>query len=376
MGYFNYRTYRADSWWEQRTFVHKWWQLQAHDRRWVPPPYPALRAVFGKQAAPHLARTTILPIYLEALPNRTNGSGLTAAYWEEPVAATMLVLDPRQPEGTAYLALLSCSNDEEALDRLLGAAQEAAAHQGYYRLVGPVGLSPWLQSGVLENYFHVLPPLHTPYNPPYLPELMASSLHAWQTTTLLHLPLATAAQDGLANSTPISAAALQVRPLHTYEPWSALLPLWQVACQAMGDYPTPDVMEVAFLQSWLQRWPCAGWVVEVEGMAVGFVVLQADLAGAVHRARGGRNRLWALWLQWRSRQGAKGGRLLYGAVLPAWQGRGIGTLLWQQVLITARQQGWQSLTIGPLLPTATGLPFLLRRGAQPQQRYITYTNEL
>ncbi len=374
--YFNYRTYRADSWWDQRTFVHKWWQLQAHDRRWVPPSYPALRAALGKQAVPHLARTTILPIYLEALPNRTTGSGLTGAYWEEPVAATVLVLDPRQTEGTAYLALLSCSNDEEALDRLLGAAQEAAAHQGYYRLVGPVGLSPWLQSGVLENYFHVTPPLHTPYNPPYLPELMASTLHAWQATTLLYLPLARAARGDQAGQTPISLPTLQLRLLHAHEPWSALLPLWQIACQAIGDYPAPDTSEVAFLQSWLQRWPCAVWVAEAEGTVVGFVVLQADLAGAVRCARGGRNPLRALWLQWRSRHGATAGRLLYGAVLPAWQGRGIGTLLWQQVLMTARQQGWQSLTVGPFLSTATGLPFLLRRGAQPEQRYLTYANEL
>ena len=113
---------------------------------------------------------------------------------------------------------------------------------------------------------------------------------------------------------------------------------------------------------------------EAAGRAVGFVLLQPDLSFAVRRAQGGRNVLWSLWLQWRSQQRVAAGRLLYGAVLPAWQGRGIGTLLWQQVLTTARQQGWQSLTVGPLLPDQPGVAFLQRRGAQPQQRYLTYAS--
>lgn len=375
MTYFNYRTYIATSWWERRTFVHKWWQLQAHDRRWVPPTYQRLRQAIGQQPPAHLARCIVLPIYLEALPNRTSGAGLAGAYWEEPVAAAIVCLDPRQADGTAYLALLGCSNDEESLDRLLGAALEEAGHHGYYQLVGPVGLSPWLQSGVLENYFHVTPPLHTPYNPPYLPEVVASSMQPWQETMLWQLPLPMAAQGHVAPPTATSNLAIQLRPLRPTEEWATFLALWQVACQAIGDYPAPDAAEVAFLQSWLQRWPCWGWVAEAAGTAVGFVLLQPDLGVAVRRAQGGRNVLWSLWLQWRSQQRVTAGRLLYGAVLPPWQGRGIGTRLWQQVLTTARQQGWQSLTVGPLLPEQPGVAFLRRRGAQPQQRYLTYASE-
>jgi GNAT superfamily N-acetyltransferase len=370
MAYFNYRTYVASSWWEKRTFVHKWWQLQAHDRRWVPPPYARLWQAIGAQPPAHLARCQVLPIYLEALPNRTGG-GVAGGYMEEPVAAAVVCLDPRQTDGTAYLALLSCSNDEESLDRLLGAASEEAGHYGYYQLVGPVGLSPWLQSGVLENYFHVTPPLHTPYNPPYLPEVIASSMQPWQETLLWQVPLPAAA-PAIATLSP----TIQLRPLQPTEEWATFLALWQVACQAIGNYPAPDAPEVAFLQRWLQQWPCWGWVAEAAGTAVGFVLLQPDLSAAVRRAKGGRNWLWSRWLQWRSQRRVAAGRLLYGGVLPAWQGRGIGTLLWQQVLTTAQQQGWQSLTVGPLLPDQPGIEFLQRRGAQPQQRYLTYTNDL
>lgn len=375
MAYFNYRTYPADSWWEKRTFIHKWWQLQRQDRRWVPPVYATLRRAINAKPTAHLARCTLVPLYLEALPQRTSSRGVAGAYWEEPVAAAVLCFDPRQTDGAAYLALLSCRNDEEALDRLLGAALEEAGHAGYHTLIGPTGLSPWLQSGLLENYFHVTPPLHTPYNPPYLPELMASSLSPWQESVLLHLALSPAPRSlAMANTAP-SPAGVDLRPLAPQSDWATLLPLWQIACAAVGDYPAPDALEIAFLQSWLAQWPCAGWVAEVRGTAVGFVLLQADLGPAVRRANGGRNPLWQSWLQLRSRQRASAGRLLYGGVLPAWQGRGIGSLLWQQVLQTAQQQGWQALTIGPLLSTAGGTQFLLKRGATRQQRYLTYTSD-
>jgi len=374
MTYFNYRTYRAESWWEKRTFVHKWWQLQRQDRRWVPPIYPTLRRALHKPVG-HLARCTLVPIYLEALPQRTTSSGLAGAYWEEPVAAAVLCLDPRQAEGIAYLALLSCSNDEEALDRLLSAAHEEAGHYGYHTLSGPTGLSPWLSSGVLENYFHVTPPLHTPYNPPYLPELMANSLAPWQESTLFHMPLSPATPAPAWTARSVSPRNVTIRPLVQQADWVALLPLWQVACAAMGDYPAPDVLEVTFLQSWLGQWPCYGWVAEADGAAVGFVLLQADLAPAVRRAKGGRHPWWRLWLQSCSRYRSAAGRLLYGGVLPNWQGRGIGTRLWQHVLQTAQEQSWQAITIGPLLPTAPGGAFLLARGAIGQQRYLTYTTD-
>jgi GNAT superfamily N-acetyltransferase len=78
------------------------------------------------------------------------------------------------------------------------------------------------------------------------------------------------------------------------------------------------------------------------------------------------------------------GRLLFGGVLPAWRGRGVGAALWGWALAAARARGWRTLTIGPLwsprrvsrVPAADPEPlaaaFLLARGALPRQTYHLY----
>ena len=66
---------------------------------------------------------------------------LAGAVFEQPVAAAVLLCEPA-PAGAAYLSMLHCANDEETLDRLLGAAMERAAAAGCVRLVGPCGPLP------------------------------------------------------------------------------------------------------------------------------------------------------------------------------------------------------------------------------------------
>ncbi|HMN29871.1 MAG TPA: hypothetical protein PKE45_17095, partial [Caldilineaceae bacterium] len=82
------------------------------------------------------------------------------------------------------------------------------------------------------------------------------------------------------------------------------------------------------------------------------------------------------WLAWRRRHPARSGRLLYGGVLPAWRGQGIGGQLWGAVQHFARQQGWQSLTIGPVRRASPAACFLTRRGAERRQRYVVYGAEV
>jgi hypothetical protein len=83
--------------------------------------------------------------------------------------------------------LLRCANDEETLERLLDAALGWAGEQGCTQLVGPTGLLPAWQSGALLDHFHVTPPLHTPYNPPYLPDILAGAMTPLYDTALYQL---------------------------------------------------------------------------------------------------------------------------------------------------------------------------------------------
>lgn len=362
--YFNYSTYIAEYGWEYRRFLQKWRQLCATDKRWPPLHYRQQALLRSPNNHEHLARYDLRYIHLEALPQRKS-SALGGILLEQVVAAAILAIDPRTTDGTGQLMLLHCANDEESLDRLLAVAQEELAHRGGYRLVGPTAPSPHLIGGVLDNYFHITPPLHTPYNPPYTPELMASSLTPWQNLTLsqIQLPRLDGGEKWATSPSNLDTVVsvpgkktsvnLELLPLTgklaLSEPF---LPLWQEASPVRTLFPLPDLVEARFMWAWLTAWPWAGWVVIVDKQPVGFALLQPDLAAANQVANGGRNPFWAWWLRWRVRRPSMSGRLLYGSVLPEWHGEGITELLWQQVIHYAQQQGWHSLTVGPHLAKA------------------------
>ncbi|MEZ4619485.1 MAG: hypothetical protein R2867_28820 [Caldilineaceae bacterium] len=318
-------------------------------------------------------------IQLEALPQRRQSLGVGTPLWEEPVAAALLCIDPRDQQRSGLLTLLHCANDEETVDRLRSVAQEELARQGGGRLLGPLALSPQLASGVLENYFHVVPPLHTVYNPPYLPELLSSSLTPWQSLSLFQLKLPV--QPNSTSKPTVPDQHISVIPLTAPMAQAAsFLPLWQIASPTGHLFPLPDPIEVAFIWDWLTVWPWAGWVAICQDQPLGFVLLQPDLAQQSRTAGGGHNPLWALWLRWRSQQPVSSGRLLYGGILPDWQGRGLEELLWQKTLRHAVEQGWSSLTIGPLAVDIADRSFLCNPPLtnikpEAQQRYVIYTNE-
>ena len=62
------------------------------------------------------------------------------------MAATIVQIDRRRTDSTAYLSLLRCANDEETLERVLALALEYAGEQGCDRLVGPTGPTPSWQT--------------------------------------------------------------------------------------------------------------------------------------------------------------------------------------------------------------------------------------
>jgi GNAT superfamily N-acetyltransferase len=288
---------------------------------------------------------------------------------EEPVAATVLLSDHRTEARVAYLGLLQCINDAESLERLWGELSQCLWELGCQRILGPTGLSPHLASGVLQNFFHVIPPLHTPYNPPYLPELIEGVWDPVQTSRLYHIEI----PNEIASASP---SPVQLSPFAAPRLAEDLLVLFQAACGGSDALSPPDRVEAAFLLDWLQTWPLYGWLAEVNGQPVGFILLQPDLAHSVLRAGGGRNWGWRLWLKWRSRQPVRAGRLLYGAVLPAWRGQGIGRRLWQQALSVAYAQRWRTLTIGPVVDATPAARFLVQAGAKAHQLYRLYGSEL
>ena len=136
-----------------------------------------------------------MPVWLEALP-RASGQETVGSFsgiaTEKAVAAAVAVIDPRRDDGTAYLAWVHCINDLTSLERLLDAIGEQVAQYGVRKIIGPTGLSPHLGSGLLQDHWNIIPPLHTPYNPPYLPEIAAAALRVRSSGRLFYLPTSVA----------------------------------------------------------------------------------------------------------------------------------------------------------------------------------------
>jgi GNAT superfamily N-acetyltransferase len=369
--FFNYRTFWPDDWWARRSFLAAWWRLYRGDPHAVPPDFPALARHLHAIGRAGREGGTTQPLYLEALPRRGSSPSnpqapiVSAAYFEEAVAAAIVQLDPRPASDTAYLSLMRCANDEETLERLLGAAMEYAAQYARTRLVGPCGIIPTWQSGALLDYFHLPPPLHTPYNPPYLPELLATTMEPWRESALyVAEPVLTpVAYAGPASVVPLAPARLA----------ADLLPLLAASLETDDQLPIPDNADAGSLLHWLQAYPLSGWLAEIDGAPAGFVLVQPDLAPLMRRAEGGRLWPWRAYAAWRKHAPARAGRLLLGAVAPPWRGQGIGRQLWQQVQQHALAAGWRELSCGPFPPDGPAAAFLTGQGARPRQRYMLYS---
>lgn len=387
MPYFNYhlQAYEADdtSGWQRREFIHAWWRVYASDQRWTPPDYRLLGWALNPARNPHLARMRPTLLYVDALHRTGAGAGGagTAAtgggqimpllsLFESTMAAAVLLRDPRTVEGpgrnkTAYLALLQAANDSEGVERLLDYTRDRLAREGYSRLLLPTGLSPHLGSGMLQDSWDAWPPLHTSSNPPYVPDLL-KELPVVRTMKLFQAAVPSTLPD--APTGPARLVPLQPERLAT-----DLLPLLAAATEETADlFPPPDAEEAQFLLHWLDSRTLIGYVAEVDGVPVGFVLLQSDIAGRMRRARGGRPLLWRAWLFMMRGRPVRQGRLLFGGVLPEWRRRGAGKQLWYGALDLAHKQRWATLTVGPIRQSSLAAAFLSRQGAIAQQEFSLY----
>jgi GNAT superfamily N-acetyltransferase len=385
MPYFNYRLHAVDveiaGRWGRREFLHAWWTIYRDDRRWTPPEYSRLRRELDPRRNDHLARLAATLIHVDAL-HRTGVSRsrtdqqeipLTSVF-ERPLAAAMAVIDPRRRGQTAHLALPNLANDGEAFDRLYYHLVEMLSEKNYHRVVGPVGLSPHLDSGMLVDGWNEWPPLHTPSNPPYTPELVERRLRTLQTGHLYHAAVPP-------RPTPMPPGPASVRLFNPARLATDLRPLLVAATDnPVAGFPPPDETEATFILRQLRPKTLTGLLAEIDYVPVGFLLLGPDTAGRLRAARGGRA-LWGraligLETRFFGKNRVSRGRLYFGAVLPEQRGQWIGRQLWGRALSEAAAQDWESLTAGPIWLPGKGesptVAFLERQGAVSRQTYRLY----
>ncbi len=284
--FFNYSMHIADNRWSQHSFGRGWWKIYSDDPRWTPPPYPLFKRAIRPGQFEYVDRANPIMLHLDAL-RRTqdhmtvtggNTFGASGSIFEMPVAATMLLMDPRQTDRTAYLAGFRFVNDSDVLDHFLFTIMEQVRRMGCRRLVGPVDFTPDLGAGVLRDYFDKTPPIGTPYNPPYVAELMDTAMRPLGQSHLYQYALTETAAPQRQGG-PALLSLVQPQRLA-----GDLFPIFRSGFDGLHGQLTPDQPETEFLLAWLMSWPTEAWLATVNQEAAGFVILQPDLSDRIRRA--------------------------------------------------------------------------------------------
>lgn len=369
MHYINHDLIRAESWLERRAFVHRWAEIGLRDRRWTPPLFFKLRPALGDA---HMRRVlaTCFRFTAVGLERKQTFQGHPAQTMpiapliEETVATAVFQLDPRRTDRTAHFSLFRTINDRSSLRLFMDSVGEHLREAGSFRVLGPFGLSPHLERGVLHTHWDTSHPVYTAYNQPFMPELMDGVLRPFATQHLYTLPI---------NPTHAPSNSIELTQFDPQRLATDLLPLFQIACQNRLGVPLPDEAEAAFILRLLLHDQLMVWGALLNGRIVGFMLLQPDDGAARRRARGGKL-LWQVGLYHllRRRPTARG-RLLFGGVLPNMRQQGVGRALLHKLQMIGTDQGWKAVDAGPFDGRETAVSFLTNHAnATPLQQYVIY----
>jgi GNAT superfamily N-acetyltransferase len=211
--------------------------------------------------------------------------------------------------------------------------------------------------------------MHTPYAPPYSPDIFSRHLQPRDLKRLYQLSIPAEIQ-------PPSSEIAEIIPLQPERLKTELMLLFTATFPQNSFFPPPDEQEAGFLLRRIEHWSTIGWLAQVNNTPVGFVLMQPDLSPILKRHKGGRNMIRRGLLQLESKRSFSSGRLIFGGVLPEWRRKGIGTQLLTRALHSAKDLNWSSLSIGPIPENSDAAAFLTYHHAGPLQTYTLYEREL
>jgi hypothetical protein len=136
--------------------------LYRDDPHWVPPVVSEVRRTLDTKRNPYFANATLR---------------LFLCYKDgTPTARLAIVIDRLYEDKfgvrTAFFGFFESTNDEEAVRRLFGEAEEVCRAEGVKILEGPFNPNHYSELGLQVDKFETSPSFFQPYNPAYYSALL------------------------------------------------------------------------------------------------------------------------------------------------------------------------------------------------------------
>lgn len=312
-------------------FIDVPWRIDAvrEDPCWVPPLRIGVKAMLDR-SHPFWER---------------NERQLWIAYQDgEPVGRIAAILNREHLEhwrdGSGFWGFFETVDRQEVASALLSAAEAWLREKGCALAVGPVSPSPHYEMGILTEGFGTPPHLLLTHNPPYYPALLAASGYEKAVDLLAYLiPKETVT---LAGKMERVASALRDRwglvvrggEMRQFDREAAIIHrLYNASMLGQWGFTPIGGREFAAFAADLERIldPDLVLFVEHQGEPIGFLLSLPNLNEALIHLRDGRLLPFGLLKLLWHRRNIRSVRVVLAGLLPEWQRRGVGSLLYSEI---------------------------------------------
>lgn len=326
---------------EMAQFIDLPWRIDralGGDPHWVPPLRLGVKAALDRRH----------PFWL-----RNRRQLWIACQDGEPVGRIAAILNREHQEhwrdATGFWGFFETIDEPRVAGALLSAAETWLLEKGCDAAVGPVNPSPHYEMGILTEGFDEPPHLMLTHNPPYYRLLLeaagyekAKDLYAYR------LPVETVAlegkmervRDALERRWDVTVRAGEMR--HFAREAAIIHRLYNASMSGQWGFTPIGDREFAAFAADLKRIldPDLVLFAERRGEPVGFLLALPNLNEIFIRIRDGRllpfGLLKLLWL----RRSVRSVRVILVGMLPEWQRRGVGSLLYREITRRVREKGY------------------------------------
>jgi GNAT superfamily N-acetyltransferase len=291
----------------------------------------------------------------------------------------------RHDRCSGYFGFFDCADDEHAAGLLLDAAASWLAERGCDEIVGNFNLTAMQEMGVVVEGHDRAPFLAQHHNPAWIPRLLCrNGFRPDFPMTSWRLDVGRVDPErllGPAQRETIARAGFEVRPIRRRGFRRTMDGVWRVFNRAFDPNPhfVPLTREEFDFQADQMLWvldPRIAHVLSFDEEPVGVIACLPDV-NPLLRATGSRLRLSTPRHYMRFRRKRSRASLVFGAVAPEWQNRGLAAIALHAALVGMRRAGYRELGITWI--SDSNLPSLRQMekvGAQPHHRLNLFRRAL